>query len=197
MKNIGIFCGSSMGNTSIYAEAAQQLAKAMAAKGMRMVYGGANVGLMKVMADTMLEAGAEVVGVMPYMLSQQEIVHPHLDQMIEVDTMAERKEIMIDRSDAFIALPGGFGTIDELGEVLVMNQIKEIDKPVALYNINGYFDAFISFCKRALQEGFIRNAHLQRLMVSSQPEELLSLLQQPQSEHNMAEWIHDLKEESK
>ena len=128
--NICVFCGSSMGYRNIYKKAATDLAHFLADHDLGLVYGGANVGLMKVLADIMLERGKMVIGIMPEHLIRKEVAHNDLKEMIIVETMAERKEKMVELSDAFIAMPGGFGTFDEISEILTFNQLRLTDKPL-------------------------------------------------------------------
>ncbi len=197
MKNICVFCGSSMGNSPVYAEAAKALAQAIIANGFNLIYGGANVGLMKVMADTILGSDSKVIGVMPHILIEKEVAHIHLDKMISVNSMAERKAKMLEISDAFVALPGGFGTIDEISEVLVMNQLDALNKPIALLNVNAYYDSFVTFCRQANQAGFVRKEHVDRLMVCDNAADLIQALQKPFPKSDISKWIEDIKEESR
>ncbi len=197
MKNICVFCGSSMGNSPVYAQAAKDLAQAIIANGFNLIYGGADVGLMKVMADTILGSDSKVIGIMPHLLIEKEIAHIHLDKMISVNSMAERKAKMLEMSDAFVALPGGFGTIDEISEVLVMNQLDVLNKPIALLNTNAYYDTFVRFCEHAVATGFVRKAHIDKLIVRDNANDLIQALQKPFPKSDIGKWIKDIKEESK
>lgn len=195
MQRISIFCGSSMGSDKFYREQAIKLANYMADQNMSLVYGGANIGIMKVLADTMLMRNKEAIGVMPRFLIEKEIAHEELTEMHIVNNMSERKSLIIDISDAFIAFPGGMGTLDELTEVLTLNQIRVEDKPIGILNLRGYFDPFLAFVKNAVEEGFMRKEHQDNLIVSDTIEELFvkMKLYQPIP---MSNWIKDIKSES-
>ena len=160
-----------------------------------MVYGGANVGLMKILADTLLDAEQEVIGIMPTSLINNEVAHTELEHFIEVETMSERKNKMAEMSDAFIALPGGFGTLDELSEVLTYNQLRICDKPLGFLNIAGYYDKFMAFVDHAVEEGFVREEHRKNMIVSDNVEELLKMLKAYKPVET-EKWIRDIKKES-
>ncbi|OYT16252.1 MAG: Rossman fold protein, TIGR00730 family [Bacteroidetes bacterium 4572_77] len=196
MKKICVFCGSSMGTQAVYRKKAVELAQYFIKNDLTLVYGGADVGLMKILADTMLEAGKEVIGVMPKNLVEKEVAHNGLTELIVVETMAARKEVLIEMSDAFIALPGGFGTLDELAEVLVLDQLHIIEKPLGLLNVNHYFDHLEKFMRLGVQEGFIRKEHFENMMIHEEAQVLVEKLKtyQPIA---MNKWIKDIKEESK
>ena len=191
-----VFCGSSMGNDPIYQEAAAQLGEVLAQHDCTLYYGGANVGLMKIIADKMLEKGKRVVGIIPKLITDMEIAHEGVTEMIEVDTMSERKLMLINESDAFIAMPGGFGTLDELFEITVLNQLRIADKPVALYNTLNYYDSMMQFVNHAVNQGFIRKEHRDNIIVSDNPETLFNELSRHKS-IDIDQWIQDIKEESK
>ena len=193
---ICVFCGSSMGNDIRYQEAAAQLGEVLAQNDCTLYYGGGNVGLMKVIADKMIEKGKEVVGVMPNLILEMEIGHDGISKMVEVDSMSERKTILINESDAFIAMPGGFGTLDELFEIVVLNQLRITDKPVALYNTLNYYDSLINFIDHGVSQGFIRKEHRDNIIVSDNPETLFQELSRHKS-IDIKQWIEDIKQESK
>lgn len=198
LSNICVFCGSSKGHGRTYANAAKALAQAIAHHHLDLIYGGADVGLMKILADAVIKnERCEVIGIMPTHLIEQEVAHTSIHHMIEVSSMAERKTLMLEMGDAFVALPGGFGTLDEISEVLVMNQLQQIHKPIALLNTKGYYNAFIRFCKRGVKDGFIRQEHLDNLIVADDVAALMAQLKQPLKAHDMTTWIHDIKEECK
>jgi len=155
MKRICVFCGSHLGNDPQYAEMAAGAAAAIVAAGYGLVYGGGGVGLMNVAADAALAAGGEVIGVIPQALARTEMAHPGLSQLHVVTTMHERKALMEDLSDAFIALPGGFGTMDEFCEVLSWRQLRIHDKPIGLLNYRGYYDALLALFDSMVREGFV------------------------------------------
>jgi len=195
MKSICVFCGSSLGFRAVYREAAVELGKIFASRNIVLVYGGANVGVMKVLADSVLQNGGNVIGVMPQRLIDKEVAHKGLTKFHTVQTMAERKDLMVQLSDAFIAFPGGFGTLDELSEILTFNQLRISDKPIAFLNIAGYFDLLFDFIDHGVREGFIRKEHQQNLIISTDCESILAKLAnfQPVS---VAKWIQDIKVES-
>lgn len=196
MKNICVFCGSSIGLDKRYAEAAARLGELLAGNRFTLYYGGGSVGLMNVIANKMLENGREVVGVMPDFLLAHEIGHPNITKMIPTKTMAERKEILMRESDAFIAMPGGFGTLDEITEVVVADQLRLMDKPLALYNILGYFDGLISWMKRGIEDGFVRSEHYRNIIVTDDPQELLERMKN-YNPLRVEKWIKDIKDEVK
>ena len=190
-----VFCGSSMGNDPRYQEAAAQLGEVLAQNDCTLYYGGANVGLMKIIADKMLEKGKRVVGIIPKLITDMEIAHEGVTEMIEVDSMSERKLMLINESDAFIAMPGGFGTLDELFEITVLNQLRITDKPVALYNTLNYYDSMMQFIDHAVSQGFIRKEHRDNIIVSDNPETLFKELSRHKS-IDIEQWIKDIKEET-
>ena len=190
-----VFCGSSMGNDPRYQEAAAQLGEVLAKNDCTLYYVGANVGLMKIIADKMLEKGKRVVGIIPKLITDMEIAHEGVTEMIEVDSMSERKLMLINESDAFIAMPGGFGTLDELFEITVLNQLRITDKPVALYNTLNYYDSMMQFIDHAVSQGFIRKEHRDNIIVSDNPETLFKELSRHKS-IDIEQWIKDIKEET-
>ena len=190
-----VFCGSSMGNDPRYQEAAAQLGEVLAQNDCTLYYGGANVGLMKIIADKMLERGKQVVGIIPKLITDMEIAHEGVTEMIEVDSMSERKMMLINESDAFIAMPGGFGTLDEIFEVVVLNQLRITDKPIALYNTLNYYDSMIQFIDHAVSQGFIRKEHRDNIIVSDNPETLFKELSRHKS-IDIEQWIKDIKKET-
>lgn len=177
MQTICIYCGSSSGFSPVYEDAADALASTLAAQHKRIVYGGARVGLMGRIADKMLEHGCEVIGVMPQALVEKEIAHTGLTELHVVKSMHERKALMAELSDAFIAMPGGMGTLEELFEMLTWGQLGFHKKPCAVYNVDGYYDALLSFIEQSVSQGFVKDVHRQLLLTHSEPEALLNLLQ--------------------
>ncbi|MEQ1884843.1 MAG: TIGR00730 family Rossman fold protein [Bryobacteraceae bacterium] len=165
MKNICVFCGSNTGVRQAYADTTVALGRALAAGGIGLVYGGGNVGLMGVLADAVLAAGGEVTGVIPRALKEKEVAHLSLTALHVVGSMHERKALMADLSDGFIALPGGYGTFDEFCEVLTWTQLRIQQKACGLLNIEGYYDALLSMFDHAENEGFLKPEH-RRLIVS-------------------------------
>lgn len=195
MTKICVFCGSSMGSDPVFQETAREVAEYFVANDISLVYGGANVGLMKILADIMMENNKEVIGVMPQSLVDKEVAHDNITELIVVDSMAERKQKMVELSDYFIALPGGFGTLDELSEVMTLNQLRICDKPVGILNINGYFDKLLDFIDHSVEAGFVRPEYRRNLMNSASIKELVDKLQQYEP-LSMTKWISDIKTES-
>ncbi|HEY1351009.1 MAG TPA: TIGR00730 family Rossman fold protein [Ktedonobacteraceae bacterium] len=176
MQRICVFAGANKGVRSAYVQAAQELSKHLLKHGLGLVYGGASIGLMGVLADDMLGGGGEVIGVMPRLLTSREIGHPGLSALHEVETMHERKALMAELADGFIALPGGFGTLDELFEILTWAQLGLHGKPVGLLNIAGYFDPLLAFLQQAVHEGFVHASQAGRLLCAQEPGPLLEQL---------------------
>ena len=194
MKKICIFCGSSMGFDPIYRQKAAELGQAMADRQCELLYGGGSVGLMKVIADVMLDNHCKVIGTITEHLMDMEVGYKAIDELIVVDSMAERKKILEDMADAFIAMPGGVGTLDEFFEVMVLSQLRVFDKPVALYNVNGYFDDIVRFLDRATKEGFIHHEHANNIIVSDDPKVLLDGLEAFKPVQ-IKKWVHEIKEQ--
>jgi len=159
MKRICVFAGSNAGARLAYAAAAEELGRVLAGRGIGVVYGGARVGLMGALADAALAAGGEVIGVIPEALVAKEVAHQGLTALHIVGSMHERKARMADLSDGFIALPGGWGTLDELFEVLTWAQLGLHRKPVGLLNVEGYFDGLLAFIEHSIEEGFVRREY--------------------------------------
>lgn len=176
MRSIGVFCGSGIGKRTGYVEKARVLGKLLASRNITLVYGGANIGLMREIADAVLEQGGEVTGVMPGLIAEKEIVHRSVTNLHIVDTMHERKALMVKLSDGFIAMPGGFGTMDEIFEIMTWNQLEIINKPTGLLNVEGYFDELLGFIRHAVDEKFVRDEHRRNLIVDSDPEVLMEKL---------------------
>jgi uncharacterized protein (TIGR00730 family) len=173
MKSVTVFCGSSFGFNEIYKDQANLLGQVLAKKGIRLVYGGAKVGLMGAVADGALSEGGEVVGVLPKFLLEKELGHEGLTELILVNSMHERKLKMNDLCDGVIALPGGFGTLEELFEMLTWAQLGLHEKPVALLNINGYYDSMNVLTKTMVDSGFLKQVNRDMLLVSDNIEDLL------------------------
>jgi uncharacterized protein (TIGR00730 family) len=189
LKHICVFCGSYSGNHPIYLETTQAIGKGIAQSGYTLVYGGGKVGLMGAVADAALAAGGAVVGVMPKALVDKELAHTGLTELHVVDSMHTRKAMMAERADAFITLPGGFGTLDELFEIITWLQLGFHRKPIALLNMEGYFDPIIELIEHMAGAGFIKPEHRQVVMVSPSPEDLLSRLPSYEAP-NVVKWIH-------
>ena len=176
MKNISIFCGAHEGNNPKYAEAAKSIAEIISKKGINVVFGGGDVGLMKVISDTALDNGVNALGISLRSLYELELVNPRIEEVIVAETLLDRKDIFMDRSDAFIVLPGGVGSLDELAEVMASNQLGIINKPIGILNTEGYYDHLLSWFKKAVEEGFISSANFDELLISSSPEDLVDMV---------------------
>lgn len=174
--NICVFAGSSPGARPTYADAARELGRLLASRDIGVVYGGANVGLMGVVADAALEVGGRVVGVIPQALVEKEVAHHRLSELHVVASMHDRKAMMSSLSDAFIALPGGLGTWEELFEVATWGQLGLHRKPCGLLNVHGYFDPLLTFVEHAVAERFVRPEHAGLLAVADSPARLLDVL---------------------
>jgi len=173
MKSITVFCGSNSGFRTEYAEAARSLARLFVEQNIRLVYGGGNVGLMGIIADEVMRAGGEVIGIIPESLDQKEVGHRGLTELRVVSSMHERKAQMADLADGFIAMPGGIGTFEEFFEILTWAQLGFHDKPCAVLNIAGYYDGLLALCDNAVTEGFLRPAHRALILEAANPEILL------------------------
>jgi uncharacterized protein (TIGR00730 family) len=189
MRRLCVFCGSSAGRGDTYADATRRLGRSLAGRGLGLVYGGGHVGLMGVLADTTLAAGGEVHGVIPRGMVDRELAHRGLTGLHVVETMHQRKALMADLSDAFAALPGGFGTADELFEILTWAQLGLHTKPVGLLNVGGFFDPLLAWADHCVREGFVRLAHRELLLVAAEPDELLETLLRYQPTVRPAKWI--------
>jgi uncharacterized protein (TIGR00730 family) len=182
MKRVAVFCGSKVGNAPVYRETAVVVARALAARGAGLVYGGGKVGLMGVLADAALAAGTQVIGVIPNFMVSAEIAHPGLTRLDVVTSMHERKARMAELANAFLALPGGYGTLDELFEIVTWAQLGLHDKPIGLLNVNGYFGPLVAWIEHAIQEGFISKKYRKLLIDQSKLEELLDELLHSESD---------------
>ena len=186
MKNISIFCGAHKGRNPEYAKAAESIAKAVAKKGINIVFGGGNVGLMKIISDTALDNGVEVLGISLKSLHALELANPRVDEIVVADTLLDRKDEFMSRSDAFIVLPGGVGSLDELAEIMASNQLGIINKPVGILNTEGYYDHLLNWFNKAVDEGFISSKNLDELLVADSPDELIDMItnhQKPSDEN--------------
>jgi uncharacterized protein (TIGR00730 family) len=177
LRAVTVFCGSSQGRDPAFRAAAQSLGRELAASGRSLVYGGGHVGLMGVLADAVLEAGGHVIGVIPETLMAREVGHRGLPDLRVVASMHERKALMADLCDAFVALPGGFGTLDELFEAVTWAQLGLHVRPIGLLNVSNYFDALLAFADRSVEEGFVRPDHRALLLVEREPGPLLAALE--------------------
>lgn len=174
--NVCVFCGSSVGSSPVYQGAARALGQALLTYNCTLVYGGGNVGLMGIVADEVLAGSGKVIGVIPDFLMQRELGHQGITQLEIVKSMHERKKRMADLSDAFIAMPGGWGTLDELAEILTWKQLGLISQPVGLLNTNAFFDHLHTQMKLMVAEGFLQQSHMNMLLVEKIPQNLLAKL---------------------
>jgi uncharacterized protein (TIGR00730 family) len=171
-----VFAGSNSGFQPIYRKAAEELGQALAARHLGLVYGGARIGLMGVLANAILDSGGQVTGVIPAALVEKEVGHSGLGDLRIVGSMHERKALMAELADGFIALPGGWGTLDELFEILTWGQLGLHQKPCGLLNAQGYFDSLLAFVEHSVREGFVRREHGSMMLVSSSSGALLDML---------------------
>ena len=174
--NVAVYCGSSTGKRPIYLETATKLGQALATNGFSIIYGGSNVGLMGAMANEALKHNGKVIGIMPKHLSKLELAHSSLSELHLVESMHERKKKMADLADAYVAMPGGCGTLDEVLEVFAGAQIRLHTKPVILFNIDGYYDTLLAHFERMIEDGFVREEHREILKVATTVEQLIELL---------------------
>jgi uncharacterized protein (TIGR00730 family) len=188
-QRVCVFCGSSPGARPAYGDAAEQLARVLVAEGMGVVYGGGQVGLMGRLADAMLAEGGEVIGVLPEALVAKEIGHPGLQDLRVVGSMHERKALMAELSDAFVALPGGLGTVEELFEVYTWAQLGLHRKPCALLDVEGYYEGLAGFLAHSVEERFLREDHRAMLIVEREPRTLVERLKRFEPAAIVPKWI--------
>jgi uncharacterized protein (TIGR00730 family) len=177
MRSVCVFCGSSTGHDSQFSDSAKKLARTLAASGLTLVFGGGKVGLMGVVADEVLRNSGKVIGVIPRFLYQREVGHDGVTQLEIVQSMHERKKRMAELSDAFVALPGGWGTLEELAEILTWKQLGLITQPVGILNVSGFFDPLISQFSTMIEAGFLAAANRDKLVVDGDPVSLIEQLQ--------------------
>lgn len=173
MKRIAVYCGSSSGSDEIFRETAYEVGEVLAQNNIELVYGGAKIGLMGAVADGVLENNGNAIGVLPHFLAEKELQHIRLTEIIFVETMHERKAKMSELSDGFIGLPGGFGTMEELFEMMTWSQLSLHKKPIGILNINGYYDSLIEFIRTMYENGFLQKEYLDLLIVSDHIQDLL------------------------
>jgi uncharacterized protein (TIGR00730 family) len=173
MKNISVFCGAHSGKNPIFAEEAKKMGELIAQKGINVVFGGGNVGLMGIVSAAAMDNGVEAIAISLKSLIELELVNPKVKELIITDTLLDRKDIFMERSDAFIVLSGGIGSLDELAEIMASNQLGLINKPIGLLNTAGYYDHLIAWMQKAVEEGFISEANFNNLIISDSCEDLL------------------------
>jgi uncharacterized protein (TIGR00730 family) len=176
MKHLCIFCGSSKGNDPVYEKTAEELAEIIVDEGLTMVYGGGSIGIMGVLADKILSLDGKVIGVIPRFLYDLEVGHDNVTELIIVESMHERKQRMAEISDGFLALPGGFGTLEEMGEILTWIQLKLITKPIGILNINGFYDQFLNMLDNMVASGFLKKNNREILLSSNDPAAIINSL---------------------
>ncbi|MFA6236894.1 MAG: TIGR00730 family Rossman fold protein [Bacteriovorax sp.] len=176
MKKLCVFCGSAEGNSPAYLEMARSLGTMMAKNNIALVYGGASIGVMGAIADAVMENGGVVIGIIPKLLVNYEIAHKDLTELHIVEDMHQRKKMMYDRSDAFLSLPGGMGTLDEMFEILTWSQLKLHTKPCFIYNFMGFYDSLLAYLNHSHKEGFIKGQHISMLSEIKEKEELLKVI---------------------
>ena len=176
IKSICIYCGSATGSDSLYVSEAKALAGILVANNIKMINGGGSIGIMGVMADAMIAGGGESIGIIPQSLQQKELAHHGMTELIVVPDMHSRKQMMVQLADAFIALPGGFGTLDELFETLTWAQLGIHQKPIVVYNVNGFFDPMLAQADHMVKEGFLNVSSRALLMSTSEMDSLLPML---------------------
>ena len=173
MNKIVVFCGSSIGFNPVYRQAAVELGNYFVNNNICLVYGGGKLGMMGILADTILDQNGEVIGVIPKLLEKEEVVHAGVEEMIVCKKMSERKVIMSKLIDGYITLPGGFGTLDELFEALTLGQLQIEQKPIGLLNVNGFFDAILLQLDKMVEEGYLKQTNRNMLLVANSVDELL------------------------
>ena len=178
IKSVSVFCGSRSGHNPIFASAASHLGTLLAREKIKLIYGAGNIGLMGVIADACLAANGHVIGVIPTKLVEKEVAHKGLSELFVVDSMHERKALMASKSEAFIALPGGFGTCDELFEILTWAQLGIHHNPIGILNTAGFFDPLLAWIDQMIEQGFVKPKFRQLLLVATKPDELLELILQ-------------------
>ena len=187
MRSICVFCGAAAGQDTAYADAAADFGRLLAGEGIELVWGGGNVGLMGVLADAVLSHGGRAVGVIPDFMVERELAHTAASEILIVDSMHARKAAMAERADAFVALPGGFGTLDELFEILTWAQLHIHSKPIGLLNVQGFFDPLLAMVRHMSREGFITARHLALLHEDVHADSLLDAMRRYQPE--AGDWV--------
>ena len=194
IKSVCVFCGSSAGSRESYKKAARNLGRLLAQQGITLIYGGSNLGLMTLLADEAMKHGGHVIGVMPTSLIDKEVAHSGLTEFIKVDSMSERKEVMMQMADAFIAMPGGVGTLDEIFEVMSGNQLGLMQKPMGLLNTDQFWNTLLSFLDHTVTEQFVLSEHRANLIAEEDEAMLLKALEEYKPiEVDHQSWISGLR----
>ena len=173
IKTVSVYCGSSLGKEKVYLDKANELGKVIVENEMNLVYGGGNIGLMGAIANTVLQKGGKVTGVLPHFLNKKEVGNLDVDELILVESMHERKKTISDLSDAFIAMPGGFGTLEEVAEMLTWTQLGLSRKPIGLLNVDGYYDHLLAQFDHMVSQGFLKSGNRQMVLDDPEPDSLL------------------------
>lgn len=189
IKTVSVYCGSSLGKNRVYLDKAMELGNELYNQNLDLVYGGGNIGLMGTIANTVLQLGGKVTGVLPRFLNKKEVGNLDVDKLILVESMHERKQLISELSDAFIAMPGGFGTLEEVTEMLTWSQLGLVKKPIGLYNINGYYDLLLAQFDRMVEDGFLKPENRSMVLDDDDPGKLLDKLfaYEPIS---IPKWLH-------
>lgn len=195
-ERIAVFCGSSFGKDEAFKKSAYELGKLIAKENIELVYGAGNSGLMGILANTVLEYGGKVIGVIPEFLKDLEVCHTDITELIVSDTMHQRKNKMYELADYFFILPGGIGTLDEFAEVLTWSQLCIHNKPCALININAYYDKLLEFLNKMVEENFFRKEHLELLIVENSPERALQKSRSFIHSCDIVKWVDEIKGKS-
>lgn len=190
IRRLGVYCGSSPGAQELYLSQARALGRALAVRGIGLVYGGGGLGLMGACAEAVLAEHGEVIGVIPHSLAGKERLNTQVTELHRVNTMHERKAMMVALADGFIALPGGFGTFDELFETITWAQLGIHQKPIGLLNVAGYFDPLLALVERAVQEGFVQEKYRRLFVISTDVEDLLTGLHQHEPLEGLIKWLN-------
>ena len=193
MKSITVFCGSSSGFRQEYGEVAKQLGRNLVEQNIRLVYGGGNVGLMGIIADEVMKSGGEVIGIIPEALDKKEVGHRRITELRVVNSMHERKAMMAELADGFIAMPGGIGTVEEFFEILTWAQLGFHDKPCGILNVANYYDGLLDLCNNAVKEGFLRPQHSELILVDSDSVSLLEKMKNYRPP-TVEKWIDEKRE---
>lgn len=189
LSNVCVFSGSSDRMESYYLESARAMGRSIARRGMTLIYGAGGTGMMGALADAALEAGAEVIGIIPRRFNTPELVHTGLTELHVVDTMHQRKAAMVELAQSFLALPGGFGTLEELFEVLTWAQIGIHQKPIGVLNVHGYYEPLLNFVEHIRTHGFIYDEHRTLLMSAGDPDNLLEMLDAYRPPQGLERWV--------
>ena len=189
MKSICVYCGANTGFDEAYAEAGKAFARELGKRNFNLVYGAGNVGLMGIIADEALASGVHVTGVIPTFLKEKEVCHTEIQEVLVTETMHERKAIMEERSDAFVALPGGFGTLDELAEILTWAQLGLHHKPIALLNVNDYFTPLITFVDHVMEQGFLKKENRGLLIDANSVDDLFEKIENYTPPPETGKWL--------